>query len=154
MHAARRVLDGLLALRGRVVAGALALAGCGLGAGPAPSAVQLTVTRDFGAACRCSRTAAPKVKGAGDGDEPADAQRQAVTTHYGGGFVQSIDGLSGGQEAGGDPVDWFYYVNGSRPPRARRRRTCIRAITSGGTCTTGARPTTSPRWSGRFPSRS
>ena len=34
-----------------------------------------------------------------------------VTTRYGGGFVQSIDGLSGGQEAG-RPVDWFYYVNG------------------------------------------
>ena len=34
-----------------------------------------------------------------------------VTTRYGGGFVQSIDGLAGGSE-GGQPVDWFYYVNG------------------------------------------
>ncbi len=34
-----------------------------------------------------------------------------VATRYGGGFVQSIDGLAGGQE-GGRPVDWFYYVNG------------------------------------------
>ncbi len=35
-----------------------------------------------------------------------------LTTKYGGGFVESIDGLSGGQEEGGDPLDWFYYVNG------------------------------------------
>jgi hypothetical protein len=35
-----------------------------------------------------------------------------VATRYGGGFVQSIGGLSGGQQAG-HPVDWFFYVNGS-----------------------------------------
>ena len=34
-----------------------------------------------------------------------------VTTRYGGGFVQSIDGVAGGHE-GGRSVDWFYYVNG------------------------------------------
>ena len=34
-----------------------------------------------------------------------------VSTRYGGGFVQSIDGLDGGQ-SGGHSVDWFYYVNG------------------------------------------
>src|ERR1035438_9172896 len=34
-----------------------------------------------------------------------------VSTKYGGGFVQSIDGLSGGSE-GGQPRDWFYFVNG------------------------------------------
>jgi hypothetical protein len=39
----------------------------------------------------------------------------AVTTRYGGGFVQSIDGFSGGHEAG-QPVDWFYYVNGVEAP--------------------------------------
>jgi len=38
-------------------------------------------------------------------------RNDAVTTRYGGGFVQSIDGLAGGQEAS-RPVDWFYYVNG------------------------------------------
>ena len=38
-------------------------------------------------------------------------RNDAVTTRYSGGFVQSIDGLSGGQQAG-RPVDWFYYVNG------------------------------------------
>jgi len=35
----------------------------------------------------------------------------SVTTRYGGGFVQSIDGLEGGTQAGA-PRDWFYYVNG------------------------------------------
>jgi hypothetical protein len=34
-----------------------------------------------------------------------------VGTRYGGGFVQSIDGLAGGHEHG-RPVDWFYFVNG------------------------------------------
>ncbi len=34
-----------------------------------------------------------------------------VTTRFGGGFVQSIDGVSGGT-SGGRAVDWFFYVNG------------------------------------------
>src|SRR4051812_47087638 len=39
-------------------------------------------------------------------------QRNAkVTTRFGGGFVQSIDGVEGGRQ-GGRPFDWFYYVNG------------------------------------------
>src|SRR5437764_15178655 len=33
-----------------------------------------------------------------------------ITTRFGGGFVQSIDGLAGNQTA---EHDWFYYVNGS-----------------------------------------
>jgi len=88
---------------------ALALAGCGLGAGPAPTAVNLTVTRDFGETAVRSFTA-PQVKG----QETVMSllmRNATVSTRYGGGFVQSIDGLSGGQE-GGQPVDWFYYVNG------------------------------------------
>jgi hypothetical protein len=39
-----------------------------------------------------------------------------VATRYGGGFVESIDGLSGG-ESRGQPVDWFYYVNGVEAPK-------------------------------------
>ncbi len=39
-----------------------------------------------------------------------------VSTRYGGGFVNSIDGLSSGQETG-KPVDWFYYVNGVEAPK-------------------------------------
>jgi hypothetical protein len=88
---------------------AVLAAGCGLGAGAAPSAVQLIVTRDFGARVLSPRRA-PRVHG----QETVMSlllRNDAVTTRYGGGFVQSIDGLAGGQEAG-RPVDWFYYVNG------------------------------------------
>jgi hypothetical protein len=43
-------------------------------------------------------------------------QRNAtVTTRYGGGFVQSIDGRAGGVSSG-RPIDWFYYVNGIEAP--------------------------------------
>jgi hypothetical protein len=85
------------------------LAGCGLGAGPAPSAVQLAVTRDFGASA-LAHTGALKISG----QETAMSlliRNYSVNTRYGGGFVQSVDGLAGGQEAS-TPVDWFYYVNG------------------------------------------
>jgi hypothetical protein len=87
----------------------LALTGCGLGAGPAPSAIQLRVTRDFGARA-LHTTRAPTVKG----QETVMSllmRNDTVTTRFGGGFVQSIEGVTGGQEAG-RPVDWFYYVNG------------------------------------------
>ena len=69
-------------------------AGCGLGAGSAPTAVKLTVTRDFGAQVVRSESA-PKVRG----EETVMSllmRNATVTTKYGGGFVQSIDGLSGG----------------------------------------------------------
>lgn len=88
---------------------AILTAGCGLGAGAAPSAVQLTVTRDFGARVLGPR-GAPRVQG----QETVMSlllRNDAVTTRFGGGFVQSIDGLAGGLQAG-RPVDWFYYVNG------------------------------------------
>ncbi len=39
-------------------------------------------------------------------DDAAD-----IETRYGGGFIQSVDGLSGGTE-GGRRSDWFYSVNG------------------------------------------
>ena len=39
-----------------------------------------------------------------------------VGTRYGGGFVQSIDGLAG-EDTGAHPVDWFYYVNGVQAPK-------------------------------------
>ncbi len=100
-----RVLGACLA----AMLGAVALAGCGLGPGPAPSAVQLLVTRDFGARV-LHRSGALKVSG----QETVMSllmRNYTVTTRFGGGFVQSIDGLSGGQQAR-QPVDWFYYDNG------------------------------------------
>jgi hypothetical protein len=90
--------------------GSVALGGCGLGAGPAPGGVHLTVTRDFGATAMRSWSA-PHLTG----QETAMSlllRNATVATRYSGGFVQSIDGVAGGHEAG-RPVDWFYYVNGS-----------------------------------------
>ena len=88
---------------------AVSLSACGLGAGRAPSAVQLTVTRDFGAR-PLHAWRAPQVRGK-ETVMSLLMRNAKVTTRYGGGFVQSIDGLAGGSE-GGQPVDWFYYVNG------------------------------------------
>src|SRR6202035_432230 len=86
------------------------LSGCGLGAGRTPGAVQLVITRDFGARV-LRQIDAPSVKGEETVMSLLMRNDAAVTTRFGGGFVQSIDGVAGGQEAG-QPVDWFYYVNG------------------------------------------
>jgi hypothetical protein len=93
---------------------AAVLTGCGLGAGKAPGGVQLTVTRDFGAQV-LGRAGAPRVNGAETVMSLLE-RNDKVATKYGGGFVQSIAGLSGGQ-AKGDPLDWFYYVNGIEAPK-------------------------------------
>jgi uncharacterized protein DUF4430 len=93
---------------------AVLLGSCGLGAGKAPTAVQLLVTRDFGASV-LRVASAPNVHG----EETVMSlltRNASVATRYGGGFVQAIDGVSGGQE-GGQPVDWFYYVNGIEAPK-------------------------------------
>ncbi len=87
----------------------LALAGCGLGAGRAPTAVSMIVTREFGEHVVRSLPH-PKLHGA-ETVMSALLRNLPVTTRYGGGFVQSIAGLAGGDE-GSRSVDWFYYVNG------------------------------------------
>ncbi|HEX3909574.1 MAG TPA: DUF4430 domain-containing protein [Solirubrobacteraceae bacterium] len=103
----RRPRLGLLAA---LAAAAAALAsGCGLGAGKAPGGVQLLVTRDFGASTLRSFHA-PQARGQ-ETVMSLLTRNAKVGTRYSGGFVQSIDGLAGGRE-GGQPVDWFYYVNG------------------------------------------
>jgi hypothetical protein len=90
------------------------LAGCGLGAGATPTAVRLDITRAFGSQIvRSLRN--PQMHG----QETAMSlllRNATVSTRYGGGFVESIDGRSGGYE-GGQPVDWFYYVNGVLAPK-------------------------------------
>ena len=93
---------------------AVSVAGCGLGAGRAPSSVHLLVTRDFGATVVRSWRA-PQVRGA-ETVMSLLMRNARVATRYGGGFVESIDGLSGG-ESQGQPVDWFYYVNGVEAPK-------------------------------------
>jgi hypothetical protein len=100
-----RRLPALLA----ALAALCATAGCGLGAGSTPKGVQLTVTRDFGARPLLTKGAPRAV---GEETVMSLLRRNAnVATRFGGGFVQGIDGVEGGHE-GGDPVDWFYYVNG------------------------------------------
>ncbi len=99
--------------RGGALALALVLtlaAGCGAGAGESPGGASLLVTRNFGA----SQVGAATVKQAPGSETVMRFLRRTfgVRTRYGGGFVQSINGLSGGSP-GGRPVDWFFYVNGS-----------------------------------------
>jgi|HubBroStandDraft_6_1064221.scaffolds.fasta_scaffold131929_4 hypothetical protein len=91
------------------VLGVVALTGCGLGAGPTPSAVKLVVTRDFGAHM-LPADGPLKVNGQVTVMSLL-ARNYRVSTREAGAFVNSIDGLAGGEQAGA-PVDWFYYVNG------------------------------------------
>ena len=77
---------------------------------PRARGTELTVSRDFGArrdrAARSSETIP-----AGETVMRLLQRTFEVETRYGGGFVQSIDGVGGGRR-GGRPVDWFFYVNG------------------------------------------
>ncbi|HUH80307.1 MAG TPA: DUF4430 domain-containing protein [Solirubrobacteraceae bacterium] len=100
----RGLLPGVLALLL-----AAALAGCGLGAGAPPGSVAVTVTDDFGLR-QLPSDASLKVVGQETVMSLLE-RNYNVATRYGGKFVQGIAGLSGGSE-GGEPVDWFYYVNG------------------------------------------
>ena len=88
----------------------LATAGCGLGPGESSEGTAtLTITRDYGFVAL----------GGGTVTDPPDSEtvlrlldREAeITTRYGGGFVQSIDGIEGSGE-GGRVRDWFFFVNG------------------------------------------
>jgi hypothetical protein len=93
-----------------VVLAAVAAAGCGVGAGEKSNAeVSLVVTRDFGT----KELGRKQLSGVPNGDTVMRLLERNfnVKTRYGGGFVQTIDDLSGGRE-GGRAVDWFYYVNG------------------------------------------
>jgi Domain of unknown function (DUF4430) len=98
-----------------LVAAAAALAGCGFGAGEPTGGVTFTVSRDFGAE-RLHRVARHEVPSS----ETVMRLLQrslAVRTTYGGRFVQAIDNLAGGRR-GGQPVDWFFYVNGIEAPQS------------------------------------
>jgi hypothetical protein len=100
-------------------AAVVAIAGCGLGPGKGTPQVSLTVTRGFGNARVASVTDA-KVPGSETVMRMLE-RSFTVTTRYGGGFVQSIDGIAGGREDG-RPVDWFYYVNGIESPVGAAQR--------------------------------
>ncbi|HEX3735533.1 MAG TPA: DUF4430 domain-containing protein [Solirubrobacterales bacterium] len=92
---------------------ALAAAGCGLGPGADVGGVELTVTREFGATPMLRRQV-------GDVTQSGTVMRvlegnAKITTRYGGGFVQSIEGIEEAQR-GGHPYDWFYFVDGIEAP--------------------------------------
>ena len=93
--------------------GAVAVAGCGLGPGRGLPDVRLTVTHDFGARPVLERA----VGGVTESDTAMRVlERSArVSTRYGGGFVQSIDGVEGEARASAS-YDWFFYVNGVESP--------------------------------------
>jgi hypothetical protein len=92
------------------VAATTASAGCGLGAGPKASDTQLLVSKDFGAE-PLVQTDTPKTGGSDTVMRLLQRNADKVVTRFGGNFVQSIAGVTGGR-SNGQPVDWFYYVNG------------------------------------------
>ena len=88
----------------------VAAGGCGLGAGETDEGeASLRVTRDYGDELFAEATV----------EDPSSSEtvirfldREAdIETRFGGGFVQSIDGLEGGVEDGRSS-DWFFYVDG------------------------------------------
>jgi uncharacterized protein DUF4430 len=95
-----------VAVTASAIVAAVALAGCGLGAGKGTSGVTVTVTRDFGGGSVGS-VADKNVAGSQTVMRLLERSFK-VTTRYGGGFVESIAGLSGSSAR----RDWFYYVNG------------------------------------------
>jgi hypothetical protein len=87
----------------------LAAAGCGLGPGKGLGDVELTVTRDYGTVPMLHRRL-------GDVNESDTVMRALegsadIATRYGGGFVQSIEGLEA-QESVDRSLDWFFFVDG------------------------------------------
>jgi hypothetical protein len=88
---------------------AIAAAGCGLGPGKGVGNVELTVTRDYGSVPVLHREL-------GDVTESDTVMRVLernadIATRYGGGFVQSIEGVAA-QEHVDRSLDWFFYVDG------------------------------------------
>jgi hypothetical protein len=90
---------------------AASVAGCGLGAGRGTGQVSLTVTRGFG-----SKQVGVIYAAHVPGSETVMRMLERhfnVSTRYGGGFVESINGLAGN----GSRQDWFYYINGVQAPQ-------------------------------------
>ncbi len=87
--------------------------GCGAGAGPGDGSVELTVSRDFGRIVMLQRS----LSGLPESETVMRllSDNAKTETSYAGGFVDSVNGISGGQ-SGGRSVDWFYFVNGSEAP--------------------------------------
>lgn len=91
---------------------ALATAGCGLGPGDDVGSVELTVTREYGATPMLERSVSAKESDTVMRVLEGEAE---IETRYGGGFVHAIDGVAERQR-GGEPHDWFFYVDGAESP--------------------------------------
>jgi Domain of unknown function (DUF4430) len=91
---------------------ALAAAGCGLGPGADVGSVELTVTREYGSVSVLERSVGAKES---DTVMRVLEGRAEIATKYGGGYVSSIEGVAEA-ERGGDPYDWFFYVDGVESP--------------------------------------
>jgi len=88
----------------------VAISGCGLGPGRGTSNATITITRDFG---QQQLGSADEQHVPGSETVMRMLERSfRVSTRYGGGFVESIDGSSGTASR----RDWFYYVNGIQAP--------------------------------------
>jgi hypothetical protein len=93
-----------------VTAIATAVAGCGLGSGErSEGEATLTVTRDYGVEVMLEASE-PEPSESETVIRMLDAEAE-ITTRYGGGFVHSIEGVSG-EISGGRSLDWFFFVNG------------------------------------------
>jgi Domain of unknown function (DUF4430) len=101
-----------MAVATALLGAALAAAGCGLGPGASVGSVELTVTREYGAVPVLQRSLSAKES---DTVMRLLERNADVETRYGGGFVQSIEGVAE-SERGGDPYDWFFYVDGTESP--------------------------------------
>jgi hypothetical protein len=88
---------------------ALVTAGCGLGPGNGVKDAELTVTRDYGTVPVLHRQLGDLTES--DTVMRALERNADITTRYGGGFVQSIEGLEAEESADGS-LDWFFFVNG------------------------------------------
>ncbi len=89
---------------------ALAAAGCGLGPGDGLGDVSITVSRDYGAEPLLDRR--PDAVSESDTVMRVLDRNAEISTRFGGGFVQAIDGLEAVESIDSDPFDWFYFVNG------------------------------------------
>jgi hypothetical protein len=88
----------------------LILAGCGVGFGPGEESgsAELAITRDYGSEV-IARDSIGSLAESSTAMRLLD-QSAEIETRYGGGFVQSIEGISG--SSGSRSTDWFYFVNG------------------------------------------
>jgi hypothetical protein len=101
-----------MAVASALLLAALATAGCGLGPGADVGSVELTVTREYGAVPVLERSVSAKESDTVLRLLEAEAE---IETRYGGGFVHAIEGVAERQR-GGDPYDWFFYVDGVEAP--------------------------------------